>query len=278
MVVYADVLFLVNFAADFIAIYASAKILNSKISYPRFVLSSLVGGAYGVAAIYMQTAYKWLFSVVIMIIMCLIAFGKKTVKDNLKANFVFLCVNMLLAGIMYFIYETAYKYKVYKRTDASVKPVTAAVFFLISFVTVRVFQKILKKRADKSEITGNVVIMGKKAEFEFLCDSGNVFKDAYTDMPVIVISLAKAKEKMDFEKIIEQIRADAKTAVKYKFRYVSVSTVAGNTVMPALLPDKTEVEKDGKPYEIKALVAIDYSSSKGYNGKDGIIPYSVLQI
>ncbi|MBP5245788.1 MAG: sigma-E processing peptidase SpoIIGA [Clostridia bacterium] len=278
MVVYADVLFLVNFAADFIAIYASAKILNVKKSYLRFTLAAFVGGAYGVAAIYMQTAYKWLFSAFFMIIMCLIAFGKKTVKENLKANFVFASVNMLLAGIMYFIYETAYKYKVYKRTDVSLKPIAAAVFFFISFVVVRIFQRILKNRADKSEITGIIGIMGKNAKFEFLCDSGNVFKDAYTDMPVIVISCAKAREKMDFENLIGIMKTDAQTAVKYKFRYVSVSTVAGSTVMPALLPDKTEVEKDGKTYEIKALVALDGSTEQGYNGKDGIIPYSVLQI
>ncbi len=279
MIIYADVLFLVNFAADFLAIYISAKILNVKTSYPLFALSALIGGIYGVAAVYIKnTVYKWGAGIAVMIIMCLAAFRKKTVKDNLKANFVFVSVNMLLAGIMSFIYETAYEYKIHKKTNINIKPVAAAVFFIVSFAVIRIFQKILKKRAQNEVITGSVRISDKKIQLNFLCDTGNVFKDAYTDLPVIVVSCGRIKDKIDFEKIFREIKSDADTAVKYKFRYVSLSTVAGNTVMPAIVPDKTEVQKDGNMYEIKAIVAFDNSSEKGYDGNDGIIPYSVLQI
>ena len=47
-IIYADVLFLLNFLLDFALLWASGRFLRFKIKYWRLFLASLIGALYGV--------------------------------------------------------------------------------------------------------------------------------------------------------------------------------------------------------------------------------------
>ena len=87
MVVYVDVLMLVNFLVDYFLIAVSCRFLRKKPRLWRMLLSAALGGVFSLYILLPQSNFTFQIAVQITMCMalCLVAFGFENVKSFLKA-------------------------------------------------------------------------------------------------------------------------------------------------------------------------------------------------
>jgi stage II sporulation protein GA (sporulation sigma-E factor processing peptidase) len=78
-VVYADLLFLVNFSMDFLCLFVSARLLRREVRMWRLLLSASAGGVYSVVLLFIPLVgfYAVLLDLGFCALMCVLAYGVK---------------------------------------------------------------------------------------------------------------------------------------------------------------------------------------------------------
>lgn len=98
--IYADVLFFINFSIDFLCLYITGKTLCIPVKSLKTVAAAGLGGLYSCLAVYLSDL-MWYVSLPLhaasAVLMCLIAFGKKSIAAR-TAVFVVSCG--LTGGLM----------------------------------------------------------------------------------------------------------------------------------------------------------------------------------
>ncbi len=114
------------------------------------------------------------------------------------------------------------------------------------------------------------VEIGLKGRFVLLpamLDSGNLLKDPFTGLPVMVIS-AKA-----LEPILPEFSAlCALETLPPGFRLLSVRTAAGRALWPLFHPDSCRVYVNGETCAVRAMVAV----AGEYGGVQALVPAAAL--
>lgn len=280
MVIYADILFAVNFIMDYIALYVCGKVLNFNIKAARLSASSAIGALYAVldAVISMRTFTSIACLAAVSLIMCSIAYGYKSIAAFIKTVILFYAVNMLLGGIMTVIYNIAYKYRDADIFKNGITPQIYFAFVGIIFVFIVILGKIFTTFVYKKSVKANIEFDNCSKKFDLLCDTGNLLRDPYSDLPVIVLcadSLDGLLGKTGIHRRFDTASSD--DAVKYKIRYIPVKTSAGSTLMPAIMADKISISgKNNRENEVKAVIAVDRFTKGSYGTSDGLIPYSLV--
>ena len=276
LIIYADILFAVNFIMDYLSLYMSAKVLNFKIRGLMFCIASAIGGIYSLLGLcfYVPEPYA---AICVSLVMCFVAFGKRRVSAYIKSVILFYITGMLFGGIMTFLYNIIYRYKNTLLFDGGLKgwmffALAGVVFLILSFVS-RVFSNSLYRKNIHTEIQFGTV----KKTVCLLCDTGNLLRDPFSNLPVIVLRAECLDSILGTEGIHRHPdNAQNQLAIKYKLRYIPVKTAAGSTIMPAVSADKIRIlGKTGAGTEIDAVIASDSISGSSYDGCDGIIPYSL---
>ena len=76
-VVYADLLFLVNFSMDFLCFFVTARLLHRRFKVARSILAAAMGGVYSVAILFvsMNAILGLIADLGFCMLMCLSAYG-----------------------------------------------------------------------------------------------------------------------------------------------------------------------------------------------------------
>ncbi len=276
MIIYADILFAVNFIMDYLSLYMSAKVLNFRSKGLMFCVASAIGGIYSLLGLYFYVPEPYA-AVGVSLIMCFVAFGKKRFSAFIKAVILFYITGMLLGGIMTFLYNVICKYKNALLFDGGLKSwmffALAGIVFLISSVASRIFSNFMYCKNIHAEIQFG----SDKKTVCLLCDTGNLLRDPFSNLPVIVLRAGCLDSILGKDGIHRHPdKAQNEPAIKYKLRYIPVKTASGSTIMPAVSADKIRIlSKKGNGTEIEAVIASDSISGSTYGGCDGVIPYSL---
>ena len=282
--IYGDVLFVINFSMDFLALYIAGKLMNMKMSRLRLITAATLGGIYGVVAVaYLSGFAEKALSVLSGIAVCATAHYHKNIKRFVSVFALFFGVSLFMGGAMTFIYSNLGKYKNYIQAGGAIYTVLddipiyvfaaiAAVSVLLSWITGKLFSR--KKLSAACEAI--VDFDGRKSEIRCLVDSGNLLCDPISGTPVIFISEEEAKI------IPNELReaANGKTEgldfdVIRKIRFIPASTVAGRKMIVAVVPDSVYIKcSDGEYAEKKAYICID-SEKNDFGGYGAIVPLSL---
>ena len=110
--VYCDVLFLIDFSIDFLALYICGKISLKRMSSIRLSLASAIGAVFSVLilALSFHRIINLLLGLLICTLMCRIAFGKINV---LKNSLLYILINFAISGGITALFSiiNSYKYK-----------------------------------------------------------------------------------------------------------------------------------------------------------------------
>ena len=92
MVVYGDLLFLINFSMDFLCFYISCRLLHKKLPTLRACLSAFVGGIYSVASLFIVTNAKLaiVMDIAVLVFMCLVVYLDKVISFTMLLKGIFL--------------------------------------------------------------------------------------------------------------------------------------------------------------------------------------------
>ena len=300
-VIYADVVFLMNFCMDFLALFAAGKILGLKLSVGRLSLSSAVGAIYCILTfMYDSDAIivpEIIINVAVSAIMCFIAFKIDSLLKFTKIFLIFYSACFMLGGG---IEALSYLSGLVKTEDADgtglgSAPSVQAIVILAGICTfIIIFVGSLFKR--RSEIKETKIIIGfqnKEVTVNAIVDSGNLLYDPISSLPVIIVNLKSVLDLFDL-KTLEFFLHDSvsylgkhdysdpesiKNLQALKFRIIPLKSVAGsNNILPAFSPDYIKCKnKTEKFSDIHAIVAVDNRTNEKYNEKyGGIFPAALI--
>ena len=100
--IYGDVLFIINFSMDFLSLYMVGKLLHIPMRAWRVILGASVGALYGVLELLLTVSgfVSFLMAVLVMLLMCYIAFGNQAFYRFAMTVALFCGINMLIGGMM----------------------------------------------------------------------------------------------------------------------------------------------------------------------------------
>ena len=264
VVIYADILFAINFSMDFLSLFICSMILKRKTSRWRIIVGSLIGALYGVIDVVL--GLNKIFSVILCIIfsfvMCVVSFWGVKLRGLLTSTALLLGVGAALGGTMSLIYS--FMNKIFAGVIEKIEPTTSyngARFFLIASITAIVsiiFARVFLREKENKVATLRVEYDGTEYKFEGLVDSGNKLRDPLSQKPVILLSGAVALA----QKI--KIKDD-----KYK-RFIPYGDVSGKGILKGVMPKKIYVND--------ALVdgIICVSERADFSGYNALIPSCLL--
>ena len=158
--IYGDVLFVINFSMDFIALFICGKIMHFKMNFFRMALAATIGGVYGVASLFFEfgTVGDILVDVLMAMALCFVAHYHGSTMKTFGVTALFAAVSMLMGGAMTALYSKIGKYQAYIQIGGAVHTVfgdipvlvfagAAAVSALITFV----LQKLMEHTMNRHE-------------------------------------------------------------------------------------------------------------------------------
>jgi len=272
--IYADVLFVLNFAIDFICMCASLYICRLKRRVFPIILSSVAGGVYSVFALYLVNTpflIQTIVHIFALFIMCLISTPSSDIKTILKAELLFLGVSAFAGGIVSVIFSYLGKY-VFESGSiyADVSPLSLLSFVLFTAAfSIPFFVKTGKRIAYKTASVSLDYKSTKKRVDAFI-DTGNLLSDPISGDGIILIKHTELsdvfkEEQMEALKALDVLSESFPTGIRL------VPWEKG--LLPVFRPDNTVIKLFGTSEKktVSALIGIDFSSGS-FGGSFGLLP------
>lgn len=276
-VIYADILFFVNFVMDGLCLAVGTLVLGRSYSLVRLFCACTLGGLYAVAALVLEDMPKSvcvLLHIAAAYAVCAVAFKWRGAASSVANTVCFMLVSALFGGILYALYGFFGVYAVYNGAFyAELSPTAliagaSAATVCIAFCLLKAKPKAVSRYAAL-----RLCFRGKNCVLNCLCDSGNLLICPYTALPVAVIG-RNAAEKLFTQ---DEITALSQVPVLDGVRPIPASGIGGSTLLPSFVPSEAGVKPFGKKKykEVRLCVALRLSDDD-FAGNDGILPVSVI--
>lgn len=233
MKIYLDVLVITNCILTMIYLRSISRLTHSKITKPRFVLSSLTGGISSlIVAVdsggFIRSAAVTTVKFLLIGLIVFIAFDLKKTKDFVKYIFLYFFVDLIFAGVSFIIWRTTDSRIIYVKNytvyfDISLIHLVLAAIIIYGIISV--YEWVLRRKFNISEkFKASYSIGNYKIELPALADSGNKLCDAFTGMPIVIFYSSE---------LFDHFNLDNENLYPLGgFRIAPYSTVSGSGVMP----------------------------------------------
>lgn len=249
MVVYADVVFFINFVSSYILLYLLGRIVNvMRPKQLRLMIASAIGGA-AAALIFCTSLRRWELLAIraaAALIMVFVSFftTKKSVIRQLVWFFI-------MSGIM--ISAMVFLLSVIKgRTGMMLKdgimyfdlpPKIFLLSFALSYLILIFCLRVFKNRENKKYYIMSVTHNDKTITVSALFDSGNLLKEPVTGKYVSILEWEEAKKLFDatfpFDEITDHLE-------DMKLWVIPYTTLGGGKTMFAFLADDVSLPEEKK--------------------------------
>ena len=154
MVIYVDVLFVVNFFITYLLLFATSFLAKSEMKQYRAIIASLAGGLYSLVIICDKLNFliSTLGKIAVSILIVFIAFGFKRFTVFLKNFFVFYFSNLIFLGVIYAVYMyfspngvTVKNSSVYFNITATQLVLSAFGAYIVTFIIIKITNRTLAK-------------------------------------------------------------------------------------------------------------------------------------
>lgn len=269
-VLYADVLFLVNFAMDFISLSAAAS-LGSVAKKPlRISVASALGAFYGVVATAsgLGGILQYILAAAVGGAMCAVGFGFSGIISFIRQCIIFWGCGALLGGVMTAVLSMGN----INFSPSYFIPICSAAATVL-FFTIRA----ITARAGTKSIKMTVTYKGKTAVFDALSDSGNFLRDPFSGKPVVTVSAEELRLLLPENIIGALLSCDAEylAARGMSPRIIPRGGENGPVLLCGFAPDKATAAVGTRSAEKDILIALSPHSKTYYAGFPATAP-SVL--
>ena len=281
-VVYADILFLINFSMDFLCLYISSKILSIKLSSIRAILSATLGGVYSVLALFLPSAYglSFIVDVGVCLLMCLVAWGKARKKGDLFVGAAFyFAISMALGGVMTAIFNLLNRLGFDKLEATGKDGISVWLFALVAIISGGVTLlggRFFKKRSLVRTAEVEISYGGKTKRISAIVDTGNLLCEPISGKPCVVADARELREILPSEVVTASARGGVSLLGAGEHlknvRLVPARSATGERLLLALRVDKITIDTGKGAYEADALLALT-----SLDGRDALIPAGILR-
>lgn len=244
-IIYADILFIINFCVDYICFYFVSKILNLKIKFVRIIFASIFGAIYGIVSVFFSNIF---ISIIFLILMMIVGFGYKGTQI-FKIAFLYFMFSSTLGGLTTILYN-------YFENNFIIY-----FYILISTIISLIYYKSLSASFDN--VTLNIVLVDNDQLYDEtgFVDTGNLLVDPYNGNCVILV---KKKVFGNNFNIYD----------KKGFRCIPINYLS-EKFLNAFIPDKIIIKNKNKELEFEATIAVDETDGD-YNGNLILIPKKLI--
>lgn len=269
--VYADVLFLVNFTANYLLLRATARLSRRRARQGRVILSAFGGALYATFALApgLDPLYAWPLRLIAGALMVLVAFPdvRGMALYLLFLSFYLCC--MVAAGTAMAFLALVHGLRSYSLTDQVWPPTPwwMALAGLLMAAATPVLLALSSQKPGSPFLQVELEVDGKSVTLTGLLDTGNDLRDPLSGLPVIVVDLDSLKgilsgETIDFflskwDSLGENLALDPMARRLRLIPYCGISGKRG--VLPGFIPDKVLVsKKTGLRAPIDAVVGVSW--------------------
>lgn len=265
--VYVDLYFLINTCVDLLCMMLTASLLHRFVRRWRAILASAIGGGYAMLALLIGLNGFWvpIADLAVAVLMCGIGFAERklSVWRFLQTIPVYLLVSALLGGIMTALYTLLNRIhlplEVLEKDGISVW--TFALLTTVAGFATAKGGRFLGFSAKTKYVLIRVTLFGKECTLRALADSGNLLQDPLSGKSVIVAErdllirmLPQPLRKAIVETDISRWLSDP--SYRSRFRLIPIHTASGDTVLPALIPDRIYITDQKSTYPADYLIAL----------------------
>lgn len=278
IVIYADVLFFINFVIDGLCLAVTALMTGRRFVLWRFLCGCAIGGLYSIAALKIGEIMPLLAVVPHLgaaVLMCLTAFPFKGAKRLAGDAACFFAACAILGGAMYAIYGMCGKFVLYNGAFYAELSPAALIASALFAATVLVFCiGKAKSRASAKHCELVITYKGKSCSLFCLADSGNLMHCPYTALPVAAIKPSALLPLFDRAALSNLKETPAGEGI----RPIPACGIGGKVIMPSFIPESAKIRAFGtKEYKEASLcIAIDFGSCS-YGGCDGAVPTALIR-
>lgn len=261
MVIYIDLVFLINFILDLLLLLTINIALKRYSKMHKLLLGAFFGSVSLITLfIPLNSLLLFIFKIIMGIIMCLIAFGYKNLKYTFYNVIYLYMVSIILGGFLYYLkVEFSYSNKGFVFYYHGLA-INYLFLLLIAPLILYVFIKSLKALKEIKNYYYQVKIIFSN-NYELITsgflDTGNKLKDPITNKPIILINKKVIKGKI-------QIRSPM---------YVPYNSLNYHGLLECIKPKYLEInDKEIKNY----LIGLSNHSFK-LNGIECLLNYQILE-
>ncbi len=283
--IYGDVLFIINFSMDFIALFISGKIMHFRMKAWRMALAATMGGVYGVASLFFTLGFPWEFLLdgIVALALCFVAHYHGAMLKTFGTTSIFLAVSMLMGGAMTALYSKIGKYQFYIEIGGKVHTIfgdmpLALFAFLAAISALLTFflQKAAHRRMSARVCAVRITFPEGVYEFSALVDTGNLTCEPVSGVAVVFLSEPAAHRLRGRSRELLFTDAGCVEGDEARLvRFIPVNTVSGYTLVSAIRPQKFEIAAKSVFEPRNVLVARDGFSAE-YGGAEVLVPHSLL--
>ena len=279
--IYGDVLFIINFSMDFLSLYMVGKLLHIPMRAWRVILGASVGALYGVLELLLSVSgfVSFLMAVLVMLLMCYIAFGKQAFYRFAMTVALFCGVNMLIGGMMTAAFVKLGAYRQYIEIGGELHTVYGDMpvwLFVVlsagSSLTTWGLGRVFRKKSAMRTCDLRIRFDDKEKEMTGLVDSGNLLTEPLSGTPVIFLK----EECADLlpASMLDAMRTGC-ASLDYlsgaRLRFVPSRTVSGEGILLALVPQAVYLRIHGAWEPRRALLAVDFTDGD-FGGFSALVP------
>ncbi|MCQ2455411.1 MAG: sigma-E processing peptidase SpoIIGA [Clostridia bacterium] len=261
MIIYADVLILLNTVVDYFLIKITAMFIKEDISFLRLLFSSLIGGVSSVyiflpsSSILIEIPVKILISLVLS----LSAFGFMSIKRYLRNTLFLFAVTYLFGGIMIAVWLLFKPNNMIINNSVlyiNISPVILIISSCAYYFAVMLFRYFLRKNGISAQNCKIKIKLGEsEKQINGIVDTGNSLTDIFGISEIIIVSKKTALDFLKFKNDTER---------KKRYRAIPVKTVSGTAIIDGYRIDKAIINTDNETKSIKSpILAVSNTNLDG---------------
>ncbi len=253
-VVYADMLVALNWLIDFLLLSAAACFLHIPTVRWRVVTGALIGGVYALVLLLppFPVVIRLLLDAGVASLMAVVAFPRSKKRVLVKRVAVFFLISTMFSGMVSLL--CSHTIGEYAQTNnghvyADISPLMLTVFTAVSYVLVRVFERITNRRMPKHG-EYRVTIQDEGTEYEVcaLFDSGMHLREPFSGAPVMVMERKHGVLPNDIREALDGNKPHPRV------RWIPYRTVSGEGLLPAFRPRSVHVKRLGEdPHDVSGV-------------------------
>lgn len=247
--VYADVLVALNILITYLILVSSRLVCRCATNKWGVAIASVIGGLSSLIIFCddLPLPLSVVYKITVAATVTAIAFLPVCFKMFLKTFFSFFGISFLFGGVMYAVQITFEPKNILYINgtvyfDMSISYLVGSILAIYGiFVLCDYF--LSRKIASKEIYKVTVTFRNVSTQITGFVDTGNSLKDSLTGRPVIVAQLSAVAPLFDFEETAFFKREDYSNvpeSLKAKIHLIPCKTVSGDTLLPCIIPEKTE--------------------------------------
>lgn len=176
MIVYIDLVFLLNIVFDFILLMSVSVILTRNVSIKRIILGSLIGGMSTlILFVSISSILLFILKLLLGIVMVLVTFNYQSIKYTFNNLFYLYTLSFSIGGVLYLLMDKGiYNYFI-----------LIVGFIVVCFMYVKQIKRFKNNYADYYHVS--IFFKDKEINLVGYLDTGNKLYDNYHHRPIILI-------------------------------------------------------------------------------------------